>query len=148
MIDLPIFRGKREDNNEWVMGYDIRVLHCCAVFFRDEKDPLGNWVEIQRDTFGQFTGVCTIPVKPVGFGDCKFCIFTGDILEITPVGNFAAKAFGTTTLRGVIEYDKKVAGYVCVCKDCTIRDWANIEMFNYKKIGNIYDNKKLLEENL
>lgn len=144
-----LFRGKRVDNNEWVYGdYAIQSNHAC---FKSElkytsfilKDEFMDWglgglaeYEVVPKTVGQFTGLTDKNGKK---------IFEGDIIEYTWDTLCGGKEHRTY----VISYSNNKAKFVA---DCVIGNPRHsLPTFEYigergEVIGNIYNNKEILEE--
>jgi uncharacterized phage protein (TIGR01671 family) len=130
-----LFRGQREDNGEWVFGR--------ATFYRDGKflqpesiaiDTGGYIYEVKPETVGEYTGLKdSNGVK----------IFEGDILQ---------KYGGKNSV--LVRWDDESCGFVY---DCTLskhtphENVMSLSLFHFRSadyeiIGNIHDNKNLLEE--
>lgn len=128
-----LFRGKRVDNGEW--AYDNSVL-----FFSEKTKiygALNKWREIEviPETVGQYTGVIDKNGKKV---------FEGDIIDYTWDTLCGGKEHRTY----VISYANNEAKFV---GDCVIGNPRHsLPTFEYigergEVIGNIYDNKEILE---
>ena len=142
-----LFRGKREDNGEWVFGYPIYHFADCTakrkgkcvcnhngeligfIAWKDQEHEYGN-VQVDPSTVGQHTGLADKNGRK---------IFEGDIIEFVDIFN--------ETVRGVV--------YWCngaFCADCTTPDgnesfhgigYLPVECAHI--IGNINDNPELLK---
>lgn len=125
------FRGKRKDNKEWVEG-DLQtnlvpkgsMRKCPAI--TTTKGTIGTFF-INHDTLGQFSGMRDKNKKE---------IYDGDILK------------DKNGLIYIVEYQECNAAFVLVCYND-----RNVDFMGYfatdkcfKVIGNIYDNKELLED--
>jgi len=131
-----LFRAKTVDNNEWVCGYYANCHNDSL-----ENNTTGNFIieypdkyhEIYTDTIGQYAGRCDKNGKR---------IFEGDIVKT----NYFGKDYGEG--RNFDEYDTYVVEWVdsgfCMKNKTGIyglfKDDESIEV-----IGNIYENKELLE---
>lgn len=171
MNDRYIFRGKRADNGEWVVGYYYK-----AKYYRFDKElcdyitipypnienaPSDNFMVIP-ETVGQCTGLKDKNGK---------LIFEGDVLkqkttkEFAKFSSFKWELYGIVTF-GNYDYNEGDAGYCSVGwyiaplksiaiypKDYLIGDiqpGLNQEdilksIYPMEVIGNIYDNPELLE---
>lgn len=116
-----LFRGKRADNGKWVYGYLSIMwgsLHIGTDFHEDKVIP---------ETIGQYTGVIDKNGKK---------IFEGDIVK------FSHPAFKKSKI-GFIDWEENEVGFVFrIIDDYTY--FAYLGDF-YEVIGNIYDDKELLE---
>ena len=140
------FRGKAKDGGEWLFGMPItnklgtyivyeENSHYCGVYNYMEIDELGL---VDEETVGQFTGLIDKKGKE---------IYEGDIIDVAGFD------------KGVVEFDYGVFG---INWDYNRKDgrkamldvWGQLhnlrtmddEIYqSLEVIGNIYDNKKLLE---
>lgn len=122
-----LFRGKRNDNGEWVYGYFVSQGKESYIFEQEEVDKgidLGGYLdccqmrEVIPETVGQYVGLRDRDGKK---------IFEGDILE-SPVKRV----------------DQKY-GHMIVIKDIRECKFAALYVAEYRVIGNVYDNPELLE---
>lgn len=112
-----LFRGKRQDDGEWISGFLVYVKH------------IGDWVRcdtVDPSTIGQYTGLIDKNGKK---------IFEGDILQ-----NEEGCLFGAS-YRFRVEFCKGCF-YGDSCGDLTV---YSPEMYLCEVIGNIHDNPELLE---
>lgn len=116
-----LFRGKRVDNGEWVEGYyspvNIPITGNMGHFIN-----VGGYraVEIDPETVGQFIGLTDKNgVK----------IFVGDIVHVEVC---------SCSFTGCVIYWSEEARYACKTKSGT--RYAICARFEFKVIGNIYDN--------
>lgn len=120
-----LFRGKRVDNGEWV--YDNSVL-----FFSEKTKiygALNEWREIEviPETVGQFTGLTDKNGKKV---------FEGDVVE------YAGSC-------GEIVFAESRGSFLSREKDMYCEWLSTLPRYGtgiMEIIGNIYDNKEILED--
>lgn len=138
--NMGLFRGKRTDAEEWVVGYYVRlydhkknVSHRiytgyaetdCGMYFPD-------WFEVDPGTLGGCAGITDKNGNP---------IFDGDIL-------------GQGATRGTVEYDPEKAAYMYrwrmwgersdpYFKTCKLSDYGFLR--NLEIIGNIHDSPDMM----
>ena len=123
-----LFRGKRVENDEWVYGDLIHEpwASCIQVM---EKDNINTFkrtkYSVHKETVGQYTGLTDKNgVK----------IFEGDVLTLDGEDGFFVLEFQEDTARFVMSGDSIVV------------DFDNFWSYEVEVIGNIHDNKELLEE--
>ena len=106
-----LFRGKREDNGEFIISDSIMQI--------ERQNPrlwakFDCWVKVIQETVGQFTGLCDKNGKK---------IFEGDIVE-SPNGT-----------QGFIEWQNAECAFLVNIGD----DWQTMDDCPYEVVGNIYD---------
>ena len=130
-----LFRGKRDDNGEWVVSDCIMQFH--GVKFAPRLWAIGDWwVDVIPETVGQFTGAIDKNGKR---------IFEGDIGRYKQTDG--AKRNGKLIIcTGKVVYRVKTASFAVESKD-----EKGVEYFDYfpikdfEIIGNIHDNPELLK---
>ena len=129
-----IFRGKRLANDEWCYGSLLVWANGeCTIL---EKGDSSNAVwkrEIDPNTVGQFTGLCDKNGKKV---------FENDILRVYD---------GEIYFNIVVKWSKEAMAFMaCYCDgNQSPLSWFSgllSRTHEIEVIGNIYDNKELLEE--
>lgn len=123
-----LFRGKRKDNGEWVEGCGIIATENWVSIFTviddiDENSSEVNEIEVLPETVGQYTGLTDKNGKK---------IFEGDIV--------AMPAYGGGKHKAVIYF--KGGKFAVDGSNYGFKDIAPKRM---KVIGNIYDNKEILD---
>lgn len=118
------FRGKRLDNGQWLYGYFSEV-YCTGntQITTDENEDY----QVILETVGQYTGVHDINGKE---------IYEGDIIQYEDIN------------KGVVEYSEKYAQFILKETGNIADEYEALGEFNIKVfevIGNIHDNKDLLE---
>ena len=111
MMREILFRGKREDNGEFIISDSIMQI--------ERQNPrlwakFDCWVKVIQETVGQFTGLCDKNGKK---------IFEGDIVE-SPNGT-----------QGFIEWQNAECAFLVNIGD----DWQTMDDCPYEVVGNIYD---------
>lgn len=129
MNERYLFRGKREDNNEWVTGdlmqWSDGTIRICVESGVDEKTT----VTVIPETVGQCTGLKDKNGKMIYEGDIVKGLFNFG-LEIMSVCTFKDGAFGLTAKQcGAYHF----SAFTSIC---------NVQ---YEVIGNIHDNPNLLK---
>lgn len=129
MNERYLFRGKREDNNEWVTGdlmqWSDGTIRICVESGVDEKTT----VTVIPETVGQCTGLKDKNGKMIYEGDIVKGLFNFG-LEIMSVCTFKDGAFGLTAKQcGAYHF----SAFISIC---------NVQ---YEVIGNIHDNPNLLK---
>lgn len=128
-----LFRGKRLDNGEWVDGYLAAYDLICPDYPEDTSNATGDYygqtpyvgfVEVDRSTVGQFTGLTDNNGKR---------IFEGDIVDILTENEEI----------GVVEY--KDGGFLVSADGFCVDFHSNINGTDLEVIDNIHDNPELLE---
>lgn len=131
-----LFRGKRVDNGEWVMGdgihYPKSVNYKGSCWIDGMHEKANDWIRVHPETVGQYTGLKDRNGKK---------IFEGDIIKIPDdYDQFGQNAgekyqvifqFGGFRLKP--KYSKNAKGY-------WLEDDKTVEV-----IGNIHDNPALLK---
>lgn len=136
-----LFRGKRQDNGEWIEGCLFRVYErvCRAVYQPREYaiQSAEEWIAppfVVAETVGEYTGLTDKNGKK---------IFEGDIVRYRP-------EYWCEPMQSVVEYcadtwnypafDLKYHDYEANGLQCTHEEGC------CEVIGNIYDNPELLED--
>ena len=140
-----LFRGKREDNGEWVIGYLVRgkdylyenemtTIFSTDTIFYPYTETSG-YNRVIPKTVGQFTGRLDENFNK---------IFEGDILEVSYDDGTAytteVRAYGSTLCVDIEGED-----YNFTAIDFAVDIWKD-NCCEYKVIGNVFDNPELLEE--
>lgn len=123
-----LFRGKRVDNDEWTEGYLFK--HWGRTFILWGKtDDVPNMVEVKPKTVRQFTGLVDKNGK---------MIFEGDIVKTKSIiGKNIYEVWFSEMRRGWFPF---ACGDGCGCCEDEVESPKDVEI-----IGNIYDNKEILE---
>lgn len=116
-----LFRGKRVDNGEWVIGY---YLFAGTDFILPVGKYLNDIVSVAPNTIGQYTGL-------IDKNGVK--IFEGDILNEN--GYYFTVVYDARNAKFKLQYVHVIQ----------YPEWNRGVLMEV--IGNIYDNLELLEEN-
>ena len=123
-----LFRGKRKDNGEWVEGCGIIATENWVSIFTviddiDENSSEVNEIEVLPETVGQFTGLTDKNGKK---------IFEGDIVTM-PAYQGGKKKAVVYFKNGKFAVDGSNYSFKDICPK------------RMEVIGNIYDNKEILD---
>lgn len=120
------FRGKQKDSNKWIEGYFFKSWDRTFILWGTTNDK-PDMIEVIPETVSQFTGFLDRYGKK---------IFEGDIVNIvTGINGY------TSTYHSAIHEVKYIAeGGIAV-----FLPFDNSSIVEIEVIGNIYDNKELLE---
>ena len=129
-----IFKAKRIDNGEWVEGCLV-IDHSRSNLFEYRMQPVESGVlyapHINPETLCQFTGLCDKNGKK---------IWENDILMAHLDESYPKDATYETVEWGV-------AGWVGSETGSTDREYlGEFDLEHYEVVGNIFDNKELLQE--
>lgn len=139
-----LFRGKRMDNGEWVIGdgihYPKSVNYKGTCWIDGMGEKANDWVRVIPETVGQYTGQTDFDGKPIFEGDL-FDPCDSDIHKC--VVEFRESAFRVVSygiLGAMMEYgwDETAGGYGEL-DEHDLLDWIDSGV-----IGNIYDNPELI----
>lgn len=129
-----LFRGKRDDNGEWVVSNCIMQFH--GVKFAPRLWAIGDgWVEVIPETVGEFTGLTDKNGTE---------IFEGDIVRTL------APCYIDKYIKGVVEFGEYSTSYQSSNVGYYVNWSLNKNIAIYCKIndieiiGNIHDNPELL----
>ena len=139
-----LFRSKRKDNGEWITGNllfypDVNRAYMSLGVFKG-----GTFLEVQKDTLGQYTGLTDKNGKK---------IFEWDIIELTSNDYYGSKYKSKVVFR-----DGCFGIEVVVCDDITFfhrigevhhetdMGGTHAITYQYEVIGNIHDNPELLKD--
>lgn len=134
-----LFRGKRLDLGCWIFGYFM--LDPSGRTFIGKYSPLGkfwDWVEVDPDTVGQYTGLTDIMGAK---------IFEGDIVKFRHGGEF--KAGGIYHRNYAVEFVNTYVTYGLRLRNKSIffpLKQSTTYMHDVIVIGNIHDNPDLLRK--
>lgn len=135
-----LFRGKREDNGQWVIGFPSKTrgldnkLHICIDY--EEKGLMCSSIVVPT-TIGQYTGLTDKNGKK---------IFEGDIVKYKNTDGIKVNGVALTII-GKVNYNEKNASFAIDGKDkIGAKHYDYFPIKNIEVIGNIQDNPELLKE--
>ena len=138
-----LFRGKREDNGQWVIGFLSKTrgldnkLHICIDY--EEKGVMCSSIVIP-ETVGQYTGLTDKNGNKIFEGD--ILRYYDDEIQIVEWN----KDFSNLMLHTYCKYERK-KGRKVVIENSDGWNWIHDYPLNKMSIiGNIYDNPELLKE--
>lgn len=129
-----LFKAKRIDNGEWVEGCLV-IDHSRSNLFEYRMQPVESGVlyapPINPETLCQFTGLCDKNGNK---------IWENDILMA-----HLDESYPEDVSYETVEWN--VAGWVGHETGCTDREYLDkFDLEHYEVVGNIFDNKELLQE--
>lgn len=131
-----LFKAKRVNNGEWVEGYYLRDQYHRGgkdiIFYRKDSDWFTVYTDIiDIETLCQFTGLCDKNGKKIWEND----ILMAHLDESYPEdATYEAVEWG-------------VAGWVAHEANSIDRQYIDeFDLEHYEVVGNIFDNKELLQE--
>ena len=139
-----LFRGKRIDNGEWVIGNYIKATHhwhnngIHEDWIATDTIQNGGWCNVRGkhavvpETIGQYTGMRDKNGKKIFEGDIVICTIVGirEAVKHKGVVEYLEDSFGVN-IKGIVPAQK-----------CLAFSMKNGEV---KVIGNIHDNPELLK---
>lgn len=127
-----LFRGKREDTDEWIYGgllISTDIVSCTEIA---ENTGMGDRYDVIPETVGQFTGLTD---------KNGMKIFEGDILKTKQYGKVSNYIIENGFDTFAVIY--KPGRFQLVNKSRRF-DFANIRRDQIEVIGNVHDNPELL----
>lgn len=127
-----LFRGRRVDNDEWVYGFLVEATNVitdkkATFIFKQKVRAATYFTEVKPETVGQFTGLTDKNGKKIFEGDVvKYDGSCGEIVFFEYHGAFMSKEKDI-----YLEWLSKIPRYGTGIMEI---------------IGNIYDNKEILED--
>lgn len=121
-----LFKGKRKDTGEWTEGYFFKIWDRTFLLWGMNNDH-PNMIEVIPETVSQFIGLTDRYEKK---------IFEGDIVNIITGINGYKSTYHSTIQEVKYIADSGIAVFL---------PFDNSDMVEIEVIGNIYDNKELLE---
>ncbi len=135
------FRGQSQHDGEWVYGNlvgtnliagGIKIKYPLEIW--NDIRELDKWEEVDPETVGQYTGKNDT-------SDNKKEIYEGDIVDYEDQDIFGASL---KTIRGVIKFSE--GGWIIDDEKNQQSAFLWSETAEVRKLGNIYDNPELLED--
>lgn len=130
------FRGKSINNGKWIHGSLVGTDVIAGGYAKtwDDDLELDEWEKVDPETVGQYTGTNDT-------SDNKKEIYEDDIVDYED-----QDIFGTSlkTIRGVIKFSE--GGWIVDDEKNQQSIFLWSETAEVRKLGNIHDNSKLLED--
>ena len=139
-----LFRGKRTDNGEWVYGNLVRGCdekYAYIVEFGN-KEMCRNYVNVNPDTVGQYTGLTDKNGER---------IFEGDIVKYKEACKFGdndemEEAEEQYLCTNIVEF--KNGRFFPLPQRCDCEDYFfSYGSYDFEVVGNVHDNPELLRGN-
>lgn len=136
-----LFRAKRIDNGEWVEGFYVKCRkydYILPIFnefeqFHGYDDRYDEWVEIDPETLCQYTGKTDETRKK---------IYEKDIVGFTDLTS-TESGYSEHSCVGEVVWDKEECCFH-VTNRLSSESWEVLD--ECKVVGNVFDNKELLDE--
>lgn len=151
-----LFKAKRIDNGEWVEGY-YQKRYCLSdseesLIFHADSYKMWEYAEIAPETLCQFTGLCDKNGKRIWENDILMCRGNSEDLVKVAFGEFGVRNIETGSIVDKVigwHYEVIQTDAISRCEPFCwsmplIKDY--IDRCEMEVVGNIFDNKKLLQE--
>ena len=147
-----LFRGKREDNGEWLVGSLLSFACKTLIVFNSreidkvvvyDKRFVAHGAEcVIPETVGQYTGLADKNGKKIVEGDYWIDTDEGDIFVVEfRDGQFGFVCYGVRGALMECGWDETAGGF----GECDFSPMTDYIIENIEVIGNIYDNPELLK---
>lgn len=127
-----LFKGKRKDNNEWIVSNSILQTNCGGIHLWSQ----GDWVEVIPKTVGQFIGL-------IDKNDTK--IFEGDIVKWV-IDEKEVNERERIYDEGIDKVIYEASSFELNKERCLLCCFDNNKVFILEVIGNIHDNPEILND--
>jgi uncharacterized phage protein (TIGR01671 family) len=151
-----LFKAKRIDSGEWVEGYYQKRYYFLGneehLIFHADSYKVWEYAEIDPETLCRFTGFCDKNGKKIWKNDILMCHGNPEDLAKAAFGEFGVRNIETGTI-----VDKVIGWHYEIIPTDTISRcepfcWSMpltkyyIDRCEMEVVGNIFDNKELLQE--
>lgn len=152
-----LFKAKRINNGEWVEGYYLRDQYHIGgkdiIFYRKASDRFTVYTDrIEIETLCQFTGRCEKNGNKIWENDILMCHGNSEDLVKAEFGEFDVRNIETGSIVDKVigwHYEVVLTDVISRCEPFCwsmplTKDY--IDRCEMEVVGNIFDNKELLQE--
>lgn len=151
-----LFKAKRIDNGEWVEGYYLKKYDLLGkeehYIYLEDKHNICRFAEVDPETLCQFTGLCDKNGNKIWENDILMCHGNPEDLAKAAFGEFGVRNIETGTIVDKVigwHYEIIPTDTISRCKPfCQSMPLTKyyIDRCEMEVVGNIFDNKELLQE--
>ena len=153
-----LFKAKQKDNGEWIEGYytecrdETFIGIDTSSMFEIFCAPVIRWFKVNPKTLCQFTGLCDKNGKTIWENDILMCHGNSEDLAKAAFGEFGVRDIETGSIVDEVvgwHYEVIPTDAISRCEPFCYsmpltKDY--IDRCEMEVVGNIFDNKELLQE--